>query len=423
MRIASPSVRILAGLVIGLAAGASLAGGAAGATLAEVARPVGRLWLDALTMTVVPLVFSLLVTGVMGAAAQASGGRTAARALAWFAVLLFAASLLSAGVTLLALDVSPLPAAAAALTAGPGPGAGSAAEVPAAADWLANIVPTNPIKAAAETAMVPVVVFALLFGTAASRIEEEPRRALERTLLGVAQTMLVIVQWVLLVAPIGVLALAFGVGQRLGGGAAGVLVHYVAIVIVACLATILLTYACVAVVGRLGPLAFGRAALPSQIIAVSTQSSLASLPAMVEAAPALGVAEATAGVVLPLSVSLFRMASAAANVAVAVYLAHVHSVALSPATLVMGAVVAAAVSIAAVGLPAQVSFFAIIAPVCLAMGVPVTLLPLLLAVETLPDVFRTLGNVTADLAVTRIVGIAGPPRRPVDFEGRPSAGR
>jgi Na+/H+-dicarboxylate symporter len=79
-------------------------------------------------------------------------------------------------------------------------------------------------------------------------------------------------------------------------------------------------------------------------------------------------------------------------------------VALGPVTLALGAVVAAAVSVAAVGLPAQVSFFAIIAPVCLAMGVPVTLLPLLLAIETLPDIFRTLGNVTADLAVTAIVG-------------------
>jgi Na+/H+-dicarboxylate symporter len=116
------------------------------------------------------------------------------------------------------------------------------------------------------------------------------------------------------------------------------------------------------------------------------------------------VERATAGVVLPLAVSLFRATSAAANVAVALYLAKVHGVALAPGTMMVGALVAAAVSVAAVGLPAQVSFFAIIAPVCLAMGVPVTLLPLLLAIETLPDVFRTLGNVTADLALMRIVG-------------------
>jgi Na+/H+-dicarboxylate symporter len=394
------SVPILLGLVAGLVAGTLLAGSAFGEAAARVAQPVGQLWLDALTMTVVPLVFSLLVTGVMGAALQASRARVAGRAVLWFAVLLLAASLLAIVVTLFALEAWPLPRAAAALAATGGP----APAVPASTDWLTGIIPTNPIKSAAETAMVPVVVFALLFGIAASRIEPELRTAVSRLVQGIAETMLVIVHWVLWIAPVGVLALAFGVGQRLGSGAAGVLAHYVTVVILACLSATVLAYICAATLGRLNPLAFARAALPSQIIAVSTQSSLASLPAMIEAAPSLGVERANAGIVLPLAVSLFRMASAAANVAVAIYLAHVHGVEVAAATLVVAAVVAALVSVAAVGLPAQVSFFAIIAPVCLAMGVPVVLLPLLLAIETLPDVFRTLGNVTADLAVARVAG-------------------
>jgi Na+/H+-dicarboxylate symporter len=398
----TPSLRILFGLVTGLVAGALLARTDLGTAVGAIAQPVGKLWLDALTMTVVPLVFSLLVTGVMGAAVHASGAQVAGRALLWFAVLLLAACFLSIGVTTAALEFWPLPRAAAALASVGGP----VPAVPASTDWLSNIIPTNPIKSAAETAMVPVVVFALLFGLAASRIEPEPRTAVSRLVQGIADTMLVIVQWVLWIAPLGVLALAFGVGQRLGGGAAGVLAHYVAVVITACLGAVVLAYGCVAVLGRMNPLTFARAALPAQIIAVSTQSSLASLPAMVKAAPALGVERARAGIVLPLAVSLFRMASAAANVAVALYLAQVHGVQIAPATLAIGAMVAALVSVAAVGLPAQVSFFAIIAPVCLAMGVPVVLLPLLLAIETLPDVFRTLGNVTGGLAVARLAGRA-----------------
>ena len=395
-----PSVRILIGLVLGLAIGTLIAGTDAATIAAPLAQPVGKLWLDSLTMTVVPLVFALLVTGVMGAAGYASGGRLAARAIAWFAILLLAVSLLSALVTSLVLDLSPLPRAAAALPMA----AGGAPPVPQAADWLNNIIPVNPIKSAAETAMVPLVVFALLFGLAASGIDAEPRAALERGFRGIAQTMLRIVHWVLWIAPLGVFALALGVGIRMGGSAAGVLAHYVFVIVVACLAAIVLVYVAATVFGRMGPLAFARAVLPSQVIAVSTQSSLASLPAMVEAAKPLRVDAAAAGIVLPLAVSLFRAASAAANMAVAMYLAKVHGVPLSPAILCIGAVVAAAVSVAAVGLPAQVSFFAIIAPVCLAMGVPVVLLPLLLAIETLPDIFRTLGNVTADLAVARIVG-------------------
>jgi Na+/H+-dicarboxylate symporter len=398
------SVRILIGLVVGLVAGALLTGHPAGVAAGRVAQPVGKLWLDALTMTVVPLVFSLLVSGVMSAAARASDGTIAARSLIWFATLLLAASLLSIAVTSLMLWASPLPQAASALAASGGAGP----PVPTSTDWLAAIIPTNIVKSAAETAMVPLVLFAMLFGLAATRIEGDLSEQIERTFRGLAQTMLVIVQWVLWLAPIGVLALGFGVGLRLGGGAAGVLAHYVMVVVAACLGATVLSYAAGTLFGRIRLSAFARAALPAQVIAVSTQSSLASLPAMVEAAEPLGIEKATAGIVLPLAVSLFRAASAAANVAVAIYLAHVHAVPLGAGAMIVGAVVAAAVSVAAVGLPAQVSFFAIIAPVCFAMGVPVVLLPLLLAIETLPDVFRTLGNVTADLAVARIVGRTHP---------------
>ena len=100
---------------------------------------------------------------------------------------------------------------------------------------------------------------------------------------------------------------------------------------------------------------------------------------------------------------MFRVTSAAANVTVVIYLTKVHGVSLTSTALVTGPIVAAALSVAAVELPAQVSFF-VIAPVCLTMGVLIALLALLLAIETLPDIFRTLGNVTGDLAVTRIVG-------------------
>ena len=397
------SARILAALVAGLVLGTVLAGSAAGGSILIVAGPVGKLWLDALTMTVVPLVFSLLVAGVMSAAGSAAGGRAAPRALLWFVVLLPAVCLVSALLTPLALQLWPVPAGAAALRSA----AGESPVIAAGADWLANIIPTNPLKAAADTAMVPLVLFALIFGLAASRIEPELRASIHTFFRAIVQAMLKIVHWVLLVAPLGVFALAFGVGARAGMGAAGTLLHYVAFAAGACVITALLAYLVVALLGRMSPLAFARAALPAQVVAASTQSSLASLPAMIEASGPLRVDRQVAGIVLPLAVSIFRAASAAANVTVAVYLAQLHGVPLGAGELITGALVAAAVSIAAVGLPAQVSFFAIIGPVCLAMGVPIQLLPLLLAVETVPDIFRTIGNVTADLAVTRLVARRG----------------
>ncbi len=394
------STRILAGLILGLATGAALSGTLAGANLLPVARPVGRLWLDALTMTVVPLIFSLLVDGIMSAAESAGGGRVATRALAWFAALLLAACAAAAGFAMLALDLWPVPRAAAALLS-------REAVVPPIAgteDWIGTIIPSNPIRAAADTAIVPVVVFALFFGFSASRIAPDLRNAIRILFKAIVETMLGIVHWVLLVAPIGVFALAFAVGMQAGTGAAGLLVHYIAAVVATCLLITLLAYPVVTLFGRLSPAAFARAALPAQAVAVSTQSSLASLPTMIDAAPRLDIPAESAGIVLPLAVSVFRAASAAANVTVAVYLAQLHGIDLGIGTLLIGIAVAALVSVGAVGLPAQVSFFAIIGPVCLAMGVPIGLLPLLLAVETIPDIFRTLGNVTADLAVARLAG-------------------
>jgi Na+/H+-dicarboxylate symporter len=394
------ALRILAGLALGVAGGALLAGHALAPAVLAVTAPVGRLWLDALTMTVVPLVFSLLVTGILSAARDARQDRVALRALLWFAALLAGGCLVVAGWTTLLLTLWPVGDAAVLLRAP----AAAAPAIGGASEWFGGIIPTNPVKAAAETAMVPLVVFALFFGFAATRIEQRLQDALMLFFRATAETMLVIVQWVLLLAPIGVFALAFGLGLRLGGGAVGVLVHYVLIVASACLLIAALAYLIVLVAGGLSPLRFGRAALPAQIVALGTQSSLATLPAMVGAAPALGIDRAAAGIILPLAVSIFRAASAGANIAVTLYLAALYGLSPGIGMLVAGALVAAAVSLAAVGLPAQVSFFATIGPVCLALGVPVELLPLLLAVETVPDLFRTVGNVTADLAVARLAG-------------------
>lgn len=386
------ALRLLAGLAIGLAAGL-LIRGPAQVQIGAILRPVGTLWLDALTMTVVPLVFGLLVTGIATASRSAAAGSTATRGLILFALMLALASIVAAFLGDGLLRAWPVPQGA--LPAGSG--------LPAAVAqgaWYEGIVPRNPIKAAAETAMVPLVVFALFLGFALARITPDAAEALLKPLRALVDAMLVIVGWVLFVAPVGIAALAFGAGASLGTGVIGALGQYVVVVATCCLAATVLAYAWAALAGRVSPLAFLRAALPAQAVALGTQSSLASLPVMITAADRLRVAPATTAIILPLAVSLFRAASVAANVGVVVYLAHMHGMAPGPGTLLLIAVVAVPVSLGAVGLPAQVSFFATIAPVCIAAGIPVTALPLLLAIEALPDLFRTVGNVTNDIAAT-----------------------
>jgi Na+/H+-dicarboxylate symporter len=217
--------------------------------------------------------------------------------------------------------------------------------------------------------------------------------------------MVVIVRWVLWAAPVGVFALSLGVGLRAGLGAAGIVAQYVIIVSLVTAGVTLLALAMGIVFGRVPPARFLRAMTPVLAVAFSTQSSLASLPLMIERSQDdLGIPPRVTGVVLPLAVAVFRFTSPVANLAVAYFTARVFGLEPSLAQIGAAIVVAYAVSVASVGLPGQVSFFLAMVPICVALGVPVVLLPIFLAVEVIPDIFRTLGNVSGDMAVNAILG-------------------
>lgn len=397
---AQPTVRIVISLLAGLCLGAALAGHPVMARVLAVADPVGGMWLDALRMTIVPLVFSLLVVGVASAAGTAAAGGTAARALGLFALLLLGSATFAAIAVTGVLAVWPAPVeAVAGLRDAAGHSSVKVPEFPAMSAWLRAFIPTNPIQAAAETSIAPMVVFALLFGLAVTRIKSELKTTLLQVFDGIVEAMLVLVHWVLLLAPIGVFALALMVGAKAGFGAVGALGHYIVLLSGVCIAVALLAYL-IAMLAGVSLFSFARAVAPAQAVGFSTQSSIASLPAMIEGTQQLGIPEHIRAVVLPLAVSLFRISSPAANLSVAIYCAHVYGVHLNPAVLVAGIAVAAVISLASVGLPGQITFFTTTGPICLVMGVPLDLLPILLAVETIPDIFRTVANVTADVAVT-----------------------
>tara|TARA_R110000868_G_scaffold8278_21_gene43188 strand:- start:4437 stop:5687 length:1251 start_codon:yes stop_codon:yes gene_type:complete len=401
----SLTVRILVALILGLAGGIALAEWGQGwdVPLLSIAQPIGKAWLNGLQMPLIPLIFALLVTGIAQAATTARTNGMAGRAIGLFALLLVASSTVAALVGPLLLQLWPVPSGAVGMLTG----AQGAAEVPGvrpSADWLLGFIPANPIKAAAEGEVVAVVLFALIFGFAVTRIADARRAQLTGLFDALTDALLVVVQWVLWLAPIGVFALALVAGARSGLATAGALLHYIGFIVLICLVVTLLVYPLVVLLGRIAPGRFARAAFPAQAIAFSTQSSIASLPAMIQASDGpLDVRPTTRSIVLPLAISLFRITSPPANLGVALYVAAMNGVMLGPVQLVMGVAIAAIVSLASVGLPGQVSFFTTTGPICLAMGVPVEALPLLLAVETVPDIFRTVGNVTADMAVTRII--------------------
>jgi Na+/H+-dicarboxylate symporter len=414
-----PEIRVparltFAALAAGLAAGLVLSGTAFEETALAVAAPVGTLWLRALQMTIVPLVAALLFTGIVQTVAAARAGAMARRTLGLFVAILAGGATLAALLMPLLLDLLPIPGEAAGAlgamaSAEPGP-------LPAAADFVASLVPQNAIAAAAEGAMVPLIVFMALFALAATRLGEAPRRLLADLFEAIAAAMMIVIGWVLALAPIGVFALALRVAAESGTAAIGALAHYIALVSALGLSVLVAAYALAVLAARLPPGAFARAALPAQAVAFSTQSSLASLPAMLAGCARLGVRPASADFVLPLAVALFRATSPAMNLAVAIYAARLTGVELTPALLATGVAVALLTTLGSVSLPGTISFVASVGPIALAMGVPLEPLALLVAVEMLPDIVRTVGNVTMDIAVTATVDRRAPvDGDPLDF--------
>ncbi|MBX7247437.1 MAG: dicarboxylate/amino acid:cation symporter [Caulobacteraceae bacterium] len=403
----SLAVRVLAALALGLAAGAAC-GAVGDASLTAVAgtvEAVGGLWLNLLRMTIVPLVFCLLVTGVVASADAAATGRLATRALILFAVATLAAAIYGSLAIQGVLAVWPVDAGGmTALRAGAGEVDVAALPSPDLGEWLKSLAPTNPVQAAAESAMLPLVVFAMFFGLAATRLASARKAAVVELFSAIADTMITIVRWVLWAAPLGVFALSLGVGLRAGLGAAGSIAHYVLVVSLVTASVTLWPYLALLVKRGVGVGAFARAVAPVQALAFSTQSSLACLPAMVERAQDnLKIPPRTTGLVLPLAVAVFRITSPVANLGVAYFCAHVMGVTPTLPHMIAAIFVAWAVAVSSVGLPGQVSFMASIVPICLTLGVPVGLLPIFLAVEIIPDIFRTIGNVTADVGATALL--------------------
>lgn len=397
----SQTTRILLALVAGLALGI----GAAAATslpawVMLVVDIVGNSWLHGLQMVVVPLVVGLLITGIAAGAEAARAGRIAARSVIMFMVILGCTTLMSAALMPLLLELWPLPEAwSAALRAGLGHSQ-PVGDVPTLADFFAKIVPSNPIAAAANGEFLPLTVFTLIFAFAVTRLPAQPRTTLVDFFRALTDAMLVIIHWVFAIAPIGIFALAFGLGARTGTAALGALAHYIVIVSSIGFIVLLASYPLAVFGGRVRLRAFARAVAPAQAVAISTQSSLASLPAMLEASEKLGAPKAKAGITLPIAVAIFRATSPAMNLAVALYVAHLLGIPIGPGALAAGVCTAAITTMGSVSLPGTLSFIASVAPVALAMGVPIEALGLLVAVETIPDLFRTVGNVTADTAVT-----------------------
>ena len=276
------------------------------------------------------------------------------------------------------------------------------APTPAIAQWFIDLVSPNVIKAAADGAMLPVIVFAVLFGVALAGVTAERRDAVLRVMQGIADAMQRLVGGILELAPFGVFALAVPLASKLGLAAAGAVVAYIALVVALTIAAaIVLLYPLGIIAGKMSPAAFVAFCTPAQAVAFASRSSLAALPAMIESGERAALPPVVARFILPLAASVFRIGAAVAMPVGVLFLARLYGATLSPAQLASIVFTVVFSSFAVPGVPGG-SIIAMV-PVLAAVNLPIDGIGILLAVDTIPDMFRTTANVTGSLTLAAVL--------------------
>jgi Na+/H+-dicarboxylate symporter len=396
---------ILAALVCGTLCGVALRwGGQPGwIAAANLVLPLGQLWVRALQMTLVPLIFAMITHAVANAVASRQGGRLIGMSLGLFAGMLLVTIVLSTVLAETALHLWPIPAdALKGLIGGEPPVA-----VPGFAAQLLAIIPENPVAAAAQGQIFPLVVFGLVLGIAIAR---QPRdgglenSAIMRLLAETAHAMMQIVEWVLVAAPIGIFALSLGLGLSSGLGVAQLLGMFVVLCIATSAVATALCYVMVKVLGAGPVVRFAVAIAPAQAMAAGSCSSMASTPVMIEVATGpMGIPDDVVGLTIPMAVSLFRLGTAAHSAAVVLLAAHAVGLQPGPFQLVLAGLAVLLSSVSTAGLPGAAVLYACYGSAMHVLGAPLAIIPLYLAVVALVDPFITATNVTADLAVAAVV--------------------
>jgi len=363
----------------------------------------GQLWVRALQMTLVPLIFAMITHGVASAVIGGRGGRLIGSTLGLFFGAMVVTVILCTILTETVLHIWPIPPHA---LDGLIQGTAAPQPVPGLGAQLLAIIPDNPVAAAAQGQIFPLVVFGLAFGIAIARL---PRRdGAEPPVIGllahISQAMMTVVDWVLVAAPAGIFLLALGLGLSSGLGIAQVLGTFVAL----CFATtLLMTALCyVAVmVARAYPLGrFAAAIAPAQAMAAGSCSSMATTPVVIEVAvEKLGLPKDVVGLVIPMAVSVFRLGTVAHAVAAVLIAAHAAGIQPNLVQLALAGLAVILGSISGAGLPGAAVIYAIYGPGIQLLGAPMAIMPLYVAVIALPDPVITMTTVTGNLTATTLV--------------------
>lgn len=389
---------IALGLVLGLALGLS-ASATDSATLTGIAvafRPVGRAFVNAIQMVVIPLVMVTVFLGVGRLGDLKKLGRLGGLSLG----LVWVSYLPAIGLGILGMKIglrfSPnLTLPLAEETAAP--------ELPGFVDFLVELIPRNPFEAASNGSLLPLLVFTIFLAAATIPLASEAKEALFSLARTLGDALIQLVHWILWTAPLGVFALTAPLTAEAGWTMLQSLaVFVVTLVVLAFVQWGLVYLPALWFLGRMGPWEFHRATLGTTAIGFGTTSSMASLPVMLEEAEDnLGLSPEVYPLVLSLLAALNKAGSALFQAASVVFLAHLYDVPLSGSA--MGGLFVAIFLVALTVAPVPSASVVTLAPALDTVGVPLSGLAILFGVDRIPDMFRSAVNITSHMVWAVVV--------------------
>ena len=368
-----------------------------------VVEPLGVLWIVLLQLTVVPLVVSRLVVGLSSASSPRVLGVLGGASFAVFVVLLLTAASFACLITPTLLSGLTFELGTASGAVVPEAGVDERGTLSGATDQPVLLALLNSVGAAVSRAVLPFLFLAALFVVGLMSMSASRRQVLVQFFQRAANVTERALGWVLRFIPLGVFALTFVMTARFGVQIAGVLAYFAITLCAVLLAFTLLLYLVASWVGRQPLAEFAAALVPAQTVAITTRSSLAALPALLEAAHnRLRLPAGVSSFVLPLSSSTFKVHRTISDPVELLFLAKLYGIDLTPVEILSVAALALLLSFGAVGIPSGGIPFSTL-PAFVAVGIPVEGIVLLTTVEAIPDIFETLVNVTGDMTAASLV--------------------
>lgn len=405
--------KIIIGLVLGVAAGfaANLLGLTWLQNFFGELEIIGTAWIRLITMIVVPLVAASLLVGTASLGDITKLGRIGGKTLAYYmtttaiavTIGLIVSNVFTPGSGVSQETTDRLSAqfsddAAARMVL--------AEEKPSWSETVLEMIPRNPIQAAAEMDLLPLIVFTVIFGAAITLVEPKKRDAVLAVADGVNQAAMVMIDWIMKLAPLAVFALIASIVAQFGLDLLQSLLVYTLVVVGGLVLHAVITYGTfVRVLARISPARFFRSITQAQVVAFSTSSSNATLPVTIETAKEeVGVSNEVSSFVLPLGATINMDGTALYQAVAVMFIAQIYGIDLSiidQLTVVMTATLA---SIGAAGVPSAGIITLIIVLNSVGLGQFVQAgIALILGVDRILDMIRTSVNVTGDLSCAAVI--------------------